>query len=377
MRKLVALDKDYTIKLKSDICAGIAPDLIFLPIDTASINLKLNQKINMGEQISSERVSPVSGTVKGLKYCTINGGVKKKCLVIENDLEEKRLKPVSSRKKLTNLTQQEFISKIKNNTLRQKFQKPFTEVIISGIDDEPYVANEAFMQKKYAREILELLEAIRVLFQVKVTLALKTTDSDVIDSYANYWGTYNDIELKMVDDLYLIGQEEFLTKTLNIAKDHLYLTTTMVYELWVNIKKNRAVLEQLITISGNAIENPQVLLVKIGSSIPWIITNFLTFKSPDYDIYLNGMMQGKLVSDIQNYIVDESLNSLIFMQKDKQKSQNCCSCGACIEICPKHLNPMQAYKKNQKLKCLNCGLCTYICPAYINLRKYIDGDDDE
>ena len=109
MRKLVALDKDYTIKLKSDICAGIAPDLIFLPIDTASINLKLNQKINMGEQISAERVSPVSGTVKGLKYCTINGGVKKKCLVIENDLEEKRLKPVSSRKKLTNLTQQEFI----------------------------------------------------------------------------------------------------------------------------------------------------------------------------------------------------------------------------------------------------------------------------
>lgn len=375
MGKLISLDRDCNIKLKSDIEKYITPDFIYIPITNLRLNIKLGQYINKETKICDDSYAPVSGTLKGLKECFLSDGKRVKCLAIENDLIEKTQKPISSRKNISNLSQKDFLNLIENNDLREKFNKPFSLILVSGIDDEVYVENATFIQKKFTKEVLEMLETLQMIFKVKVYISVKNTNTEVINAYENYWGIYDDIELKLVDDLYLIGKEQFLASNLNISDDYLYLTINDIYNLWINIKKNHKITEKIITLSGNALNNPQVVLIKLGTSISWIIDNICQFNG-EYDIYLNGIMQGKKLESYKNYIVDEKLDSILFMKKENIKPKNCINCGACLDICPINSNPVEAYLHHKKIKCINCGLCTYICPAYINLRKYIREDEE-
>lgn len=56
------------------------------------------------------------------------------------------------------------------------------------------------------------------------------------------------------------------------------------------------------------------------------------------------------------------------------KDEDCCACGACMNICPKSAISMKAndfgylYPEIDKLKCIECGLCVRTC-AYQNKEK--------
>ena len=51
-----------------------------------------------------------------------------------------------------------------------------------------------------------------------------------------------------------------------------------------------------------------------------------------------------------------------------EKKENCCGCGACMNVCPKHCINMQddfegfLYPKVDEATCVNCGLCEKVCP---------------
>ncbi len=377
MSKLITLDKDYNIKLNSEINKCLNPDYIYLPIKIPKIELKKNQKVYKDTEIFEGVYNPVSGYVNGLKDFLNNDDKPLKCLTIANDFEEFSKNKNISRKKITTIEKAEFLNNLPNLNLKQRFSKEFQHVIISGIDDEPYVANATFIQKNYPKEILELLETIHKLFNVNITLALKNTDSEAINAYENWWGTYQEITLKLVPDVYLIGKERFLTEELNIKDNYLYLTIPEVYNIWYKLKKNKVNTLKLLTISGDAIKNPQVVLVKLGTSLDWLIKKAVLFNTSNYDIYLNGTMQGHIITDLTKYLVLDITDSIIIMKKQFNPPKKCISCGACLDICPINANPYLAYLNQEKITCLNCGLCTYICPAYIELRKYLKkGDKD-
>ena len=57
---------------------------------------------------------------------------------------------------------------------------------------------------------------------------------------------------------------------------------------------------------------------------------------------------------------------------DLIKKQNCCGCGACVQICPKHCVELKTdeegflYPNVLTDSCVNCGLCRQVCPILEN-----------
>ncbi len=376
--KLISLDKDYSIKLNSQVTNYLNPDFIYVPIKNNPVTFKKNSKIKKGDLIFNQYYASISGRVIAIKKCIMWDKSSEKCLIIANDFQEKLASRIATRKKINNLTIEEIKQDLKDISEDKLFKSlDIKHIIICGIDDEPYIANEVFIQKENTKIILETIDVLLNIFPGSTAhVCIKNIDSENIMTYTNFLGTYTNIELNLVEDLYLIGQEQNLIQKLNIKDSYLYLKTSEVFALYNNIKKRKPLFETFITITGDALKNPQVINTKLGVKVLDIINTYYKLDINNYDVYVNGLMQGTKMN-IADLIVTKELKGLIIMNKSKNKTKNCINCGKCIEICPINSNPLLAYKKGIKVKCINCGLCTYICPAYINLKNYLVGDSNE
>ena len=82
MKKAIVLKKDFNIKLQSKITKHLMPQYVYLPIPSND-EIKSSILIKKEEPISKQLISPVSGKIIGMKYCLIEDGTVKKCLVIK------------------------------------------------------------------------------------------------------------------------------------------------------------------------------------------------------------------------------------------------------------------------------------------------------
>lgn len=378
MTKLVTLDKDYNIKLKSQIEDFLNPDFVYVPFLAKENTLQVEKQIKKGSLLFENHYSSVSGKMVGLEYCLLPDGTGINCLAIANDYQEKVADTGAIRKRINHLPKEEVLASIYDETLKTKIKKEsVSTIVISGIDDEPYIANEIFVQKNNTKAILETIDVLLNIFtNSKAIVVIKNIDSENIFAYNNFLGTYKNIELRMVDDLYLIGKEEYLIDTLHIKDDYLYLKASEVYSLYVNLKKRKPQVEKYITITGDGISFPRVINVKLGTKVIDILNSFYKEDLSLYDVYVNGLMQGKKM-DIARLIVTKDFHGLVIMKKNNYQEMDCIKCGKCIQVCPIDSNPLLAYKTGKKVKCIACGLCTYICPSYIHLQKYLRGEKDE
>jgi len=384
MSKFLSLKKDYDIKLKSRIIEFNSPEYIYLPYNEKE-KLISGPEVKKEAKITQNTISPISGKIMGTKYClTISDGLKQ-CLVLKNNYKETLAKRTPSLKNPEKLTWEEIITNLEEfdeHNLSQKLKNLLssTTLILNGIEDEPYIANEIFINKEYPNEILEILDVIREKQNFSKTLiVIKNNDRENIEGYNNLLGTYPQIELVLVPDYYLLGNEKFLQKYLHL-KDVFALKPSELKRIYDIVKRKHSITKKIITISGDGIKNPQVIEAKIGSSIKEILNKLIKImKNEEIEYWANGLMTGRKVL-IDNLIVTKDLNALLIMKKETIKEKECMNCGKCVEICPVDCNPKMTYETGQKKyvkNCIDCGLCSYICPSMINLRKYIKGDKNE
>jgi len=385
MKKGIPLKKDFSIKLNSQITKYLTPKYIYLPLqEEDQIHAKI--EIKKEERISDRLISPVSGQIVGTKYCLTENGEMVKCLAILNDYKETFWERKAVRKTMNKISLEKMLIEIQEyhyDDLFNKLKKMNESqiLILNGIEDEPYVANEIFIGKEYTSNVLESLDALREIGHFpKVQIAIKNNDRENIEAYSNFLGTYPNIELVLVPDYYLIGKPRFLKAYLNIQEEALILSPSEIRTIYNTIKRRRYNTETIFTISGDGIENPQIIEAKIGSSVKEILNSHIKIKKNEtIHIQVNGLMQGRSM-EIENLIVTEGLKSILIMKDLKLPEKKCVNCGKCFAICPMGCNPRR-YLKTKDPKdikdCIDCGLCSYICPSYINLRKVIKGEKNE
>jgi electron transport complex protein RnfC len=96
---------------------------------------------------------------------------------------------------------------------------------------------------------------------------------------------------------------------------------------------------------------------------------------------LGGPMMGVELADLNVPIV-KGITGIIALAPDISKSDECISCGRCVDVCPMELLPLYfpVYEANADLDgmrskavsdCIECGCCDHICSSRIPIRSAI------
>lgn len=378
MTKLISLDTPSIVSLETESEIFLDPDFVYLPLPKKKQKMKKETAFKKGMEVFPGMYSPVSGRLVNVEKCIVSSGEEVPCLVVSNDFQEKNEKLSATRKRINHLTKESFLESFYDEALKERFmQEDVTTFVVSGIDDDPYLCNEVFIQKQYTKFLLEMLDALLNLYpKSKAIIALKNTNSEMILQYNNFLGMFHNIELRLMEDLYLIGREEFLTQKLHVKGNYVYMKAHELYALYLQVKKRKPVLETFLSITGDAITKPYMVRTKLGTKAKDILYKLYQNDFSEYQIYTNGIMQGNIL-DMEHLIVTSACLGFVIMKKQSSKVMPCIKCGKCIQVCPIRSNPLLAYKRGKDVRCIHCGLCSYICPSYIPLEKYLRGDKNE
>ncbi len=371
---LISLEKNPQIRVEEKLEKFLNPDFIEIPLNEI-VDIKKHY-IYKDEVVYNNIKSTVSGIIKGYKkYCNKNKILD--TLYIENDFREMtENKKVKSdkidinklRKILKDNNEFGLYNKLNCNVSKKN-------IVISAINDEPYVYNNIIILKENIKELLELIDELGVYFKTKnIYLIVKNNEANIINDCLNELGTYPNIKLTLVNDEYLLGRKKFIFEKLKLDSNSEYFSIEEIDKMTKYIY-GKDTSTKIITISGDAIESGKILEVKKYCLLDEIIKKYVKINS-SHQIIVNGLMCGFEISNGAKLIVTDDIFAINIMKKTKRNVSECIKCGKCINICPKKINPL---KKDNILKCIDCGLCSYICPANINLRKTIKdcGENNE
>ena len=373
MKKLLTIAKDASIKVSSQITNYLEPTHIYLPITEEILQNTEIKKVKKGEKLYSYQgkdvYSSVSGRIVGILKTT-----EKSYLEIKNDYKEEDLyqgmHEFTTVNIKTNLSQ-----KIKEypNFDVQKFQNKKI-LILNGIEDEPYIANRPFIHKQETSSILQMLDCISEVFAIpEVRIYLKENDRESIEAFEERIGTYPNISVSILPDYYPIGNEKILREYVKLDEDACILTAETLVDLYLNTIRERQKDVTYVTITGNAIKNPQVFRVKIGTLASELVQKCIEFKEKNYKVFLNGIMNRQEIN-LEGLVITENVRAIYFMKPLKYQPKKCIHCGKCDDVCPRKSHPYLAVQTKgvyTNTECIHCGLCTFICPSYIDLNEYL------
>ena len=377
MTKYIKLNDELKIRYSKQIKEYLSADYIYIPYNKGyNLNIKDGEHLYKKEVILSNNngfvYSPISGTVIGL--CdNIVDGKKAKTIVIENNFKEQTKKITFAKKNISNYTKDEVIDILKKRSIYNGLLNGNT-LIINGIDLEPYEETYSYLIKEHVDEILEATNVLISILSIhKCFFAIKNNDSDNVQTLVNQIGTYPNIELRLLPDVYPIGHKELLIKELvlnsKINSGVVVLTVEDVFNIYNCLKKCTSITEKLVTITGDALNKSKVMNVKIGTRLADILTDEFKIINDNYHIIINGLLSGYEVDNL-NTIITSNVRSVYINTIKKCKEEKCINCGLCHLLCPVSADPRTGYKMD---KCIKCSLCNYICPSKIR----IVGDKNE
>ena len=346
--------------------------------------------------------SSVSGTVIDFEEKLYMNGDKVKCAVIENDFKEKIENRKSVKKRINDFTKEEFIEIIKDRGIvglggagfptyvKYDTNNKIDTLIVNAVECEPYITADYVLVKEKCEEILEAIDAILEINNIKeAIIAVKRGNNDLKNYINNFIGTYLKIKLVEVPSLYPMGWERGLVKVvkhvsykkLPIEKGIVVNNVSTIFAIYEALKIGKPLIERVITFTGDMLKQPQNVLVKVGTPASEVIAAIGGYKrNKDINFIAGGPMMGLgLPSD--DLIISSNLNCILVLKDAKNTVPiECLRCGKCVSACPAKLSPVlikDSLKNIERLKelepnrCVECGLCSYICPSKINVRQYV------
>ena len=211
---------------------------------------------------------------------------------------------------------------------------------------------------------------------------------EVINAFNKYIGTYPNISIKTVPDMYPAGWERNVVRN-TLKKEYdkypievgaIVSNVSTIYAIYEMLKYSRPLTERIITITGTGVNKPINVKVKIGAILSEIIENLDGYKELKNPLFIAGgpMMGNSVPTD--ELVVTKDLNCVLVIDDIETVNYPCIKCGKCSTVCPVHLIPVSIMKNYNKAnilknlhpeKCIECGLCSYICPSKIEVREFV------
>ncbi len=273
----------------------LSPEFIYIPFDVREkLRIPKNGLVYYNTYLGKNEnniniFSPVSGKIIGYKKMILNNNQSKECLLIENDFIERRekLNPTSN---ILHMKKNQIVDLLDKYGLNKKINSK-TILVVDSYYDKKYDLKDMVINYEYYEQILETIDEFMKVFNMKnCYICINNDDLYSIHAYEKYINAFFNICIvksskKIKGDTcihYTI--EEILKIYKAIHQDYMYDNT-------------------IITIYDN---KPMIVKVKLFTSL-YELLKVLKIKFKNKKIYVNS----KLINNIENYIIDDSVRSVV------------------------------------------------------------------
>ena len=362
----------------------------------------VGQKIaEAGGFISAVVVSSVSGKVKKIEPRVTAGGAKSISIVIENDGLYTAVEGLGEDRDATKLSKQEIRDIVReagivglggagfptNVKLTPKDESKIDYVIVNGAECEPYLTCDYRMMIEEPERLVGGLKVMLKLFEnAKAVIGIENNKPKAIETLRALVKDEPKITVEPLRTKYPQGGERSLIyavtgREINSSMlpadagcvvDNVY-TVMAIYDA---VCKQTPILERVITVTGDAVKEPQNFKVRTGMNYNDIIEAAGGFVGEPKKILSGGPMMGQAMYTTDVPVTKNSSSLTCFLEDEVEKNPEspCIRCGRCGEVCPEFLVPVlmmqtcmagnsEGYEKLYGMECIECGSCSYICPA--------------
>ncbi|HDZ61723.1 MAG TPA: electron transport complex subunit RsxC [Nitrospirae bacterium] len=389
------------------------PQRIVVPISQhigapAKPEVEIGDEVKRGQVIgsstgfvSSPIHSSISGKVIAIADFPTSVGKMVQSIVIESDGKDESI-PFAESPDYINLSAEGIKNRIRdagivgmggaafptNVKLSPPKEKTIDTVIINGAECEPYLTADHRLMKEHSKEVVEGLKIImRALNVQEGHIGIEVNKPDAIEAMRSAVSGEPNIKIWPLEIKYPQGAEKMLIKAVKgreVPSKGLPMdvgavvqnvgTALAVYEA---VRYGKPLIERVVTVTGNGINEPKNMMVRIGTLMSDVIEQCGGLKENAVKVISGGPMMGFAQWTLEVPVVKGTSGILVLTEDENIASDEysaCIRCGSCIDVCPMGLNPsiLSIYaekgfyddaKENNLYDCFECGSCAYVCPA--------------
>jgi Na+-translocating ferredoxin:NAD+ oxidoreductase subunit C len=268
--------------------------------------------------------------------------------------------------------------------------KPVDTLIINGAECEPYLTSDARLMVEKTAQICAGIALVAKCLGIKeIYIGIEDNKPEAIRAFSR-----SSFKVKVLKSDYPQGGEKQLIQNIlgkQIPRGKLPFdigvlvqNVATVYAIYEAVYKGKPLYERLVTVTGNCVQNPRNLLVRLGTPIKNLIEFCGPLKEEPAKIIIGGPMMG-IAQYTDEVPIIKSSGGLLLMNKQEAKiieEDSCIRCAACVRGCPVGLMPCQINLASQRSlwkltkeyaagDCIECGICNYVCPSNRRLLQTI------
>ncbi len=362
------------------------------------------QKIGDGEGLCVPVHASVSGTVVAIEPRPHTSGRMVNAIVIDNDFQDTTIPAKINDLPLEQLDSDDILHTIREagivgmggaafpgNVKALSAMGKVDTLIANACECEPYITADDSLLRTNPEQVLEGMMILRqVLHPERMVLAVEDNKAEAIEKVNDLLKDYPNIELSVLPTRYPQGAEKQLIQSLTqreVAPGQLPVSVgCAVFNVSTFAAIYRAVrlgvplTQRIVTISGEAIAEPQNFIVRIGTPFHDLIEVAGGLHDKTERVISGGPMMGIAQSDLSVPVI-KATNSILCLLKDQNGAAEnpvCLRCGKCVSVCPMRLQPLYMYRftnaerveelqRLNVLDCIECGSCAFTCPGKLPL----------
>lgn len=364
-----------------------------------------------GGFVSANIHSSVSGVVKSIEKKLTSAGTRVDSIVIENDGMYEEIEYKTSGKALDEMTREEIIDAIKaagivgmggagfptHVKLSPKEPDKIDTIIVNASECEPYLTSD---YRRLIDEPQKVIDGLRIVLRLfpgsRGIIGIENNKPKAIKLLREILKDDKDIVVNSLKTKYPEGAERQLiyantkrlinSKMLPADAGCIVHNVDTMYAISEAVREGKPLTKRLVTVSGDAINNPVNINVLLGCSYTELIEAAGGYKGTPAKLIAGGPMMGRAIYTTDIPTTKSSSAILCFSEDEvaEYEASPCIRCGKCVSACPELLMPntlsklaeqddLEGFQKYDGLECCECGCCSYVCPAKRHLTQTIAG----
>ncbi len=360
--------------------------------------VRKGEKIGDGQGLCVPVHASVSGTVVAIEPRPHTNGRMVEAVVIENDGKNESVPPVHPQ------TEDEILHAIREagivgmggaafpgNVKALSAMGKVDTLIANACECEPYITADDCLLRTNARQVLSGMHILGdILHAETMVLAVEDNKKEAIAQVRQLLAQDERIQLRILPTRYPQGAEKQLIQSvtgrqvppgqLPVSVNCAVFNVSTFAAIFRAVKLGVPLTERIVTISGEAIAQPQNYLTPIGTPFHDLIGMAGGLHDRTERVISGGPMMGFAQSDLSVPVV-KATNSILCLLKDVNGAAEnpvCLRCGKCVSVCPMRLQPLYMYRfvnagklseleRLNLMDCMECGSCAFTCPGKLPL----------